>query len=189
MRGFSKTRILTECAVLIALGTVLAQIKILRMPSGGSVTLLSMLPFIIISFRHGPRWGLLSGLVNAALQMALGGVYAPPAGTAAALIGSVLLDYVLAYAVLGLAGLFYLPQKKPAVGVAAGTLVVCFFRFLCALLSGFLIWGSLTDGVWAAFVYSLGYNASYMIPETLLTVASAYLLAKTNYNAIFRPQK
>lgn len=188
MNGFSKTRILTECAVLIALGTVLAQIKILRMPSGGSVTLLSMLPFIIISFRHGAKWGLLAGLANSALQMALGGVYAPPAGTAWALLGSVLLDYVLAYAVLGLACLFALPQKNKALGVAAGTLTVCFFRFLCALLSGFLIWGSLADGVWAAFAYSFGYNAAYMIPETLLTVAGAYLLAKANFG-IFRNQK
>lgn len=68
-KTYSKTRTLVECALMIALGTVLANIKIYELPNGGSVTLFSMLPFILISFRHGVKWGLFTGFVNSLLQM------------------------------------------------------------------------------------------------------------------------
>ena len=77
-KTYSKTRTLVECALMIALGTVLANIKIYELANGGSVTLFSMLPFILISFRHGVKWGLFTGFVNSLLQMLLG-FYAPPA--------------------------------------------------------------------------------------------------------------
>ena len=57
-----KTRILTECSVMIALTTVLSIIKLFEMPYGGSVTMASMLPIIIVSYRCGIGWGLGSGL-------------------------------------------------------------------------------------------------------------------------------
>ena len=104
-KSYSRTRTLVECALMIAVGTVLAQIKIFEMPFGGSVTLVSMLPFILVSFRHGVKWGLATGFVNSLLQMLLG-FYAPPAGTVAAFVGVVLLDYVLAFTLLGLAVVF-----------------------------------------------------------------------------------
>ncbi|MEG2930893.1 MAG: energy-coupled thiamine transporter ThiT, partial [Ruthenibacterium sp.] len=63
-KSISRTRILVECGLMIAVGTVLAQIKIFEMPYGGSVTLLSMLPFILVSLRHGAKWGLATGFVN-----------------------------------------------------------------------------------------------------------------------------
>ena len=75
-KSYSRTRTLVECALMIAVGTVLAQIKIFEMPFGGSVTLVSMLPFILVSFRHGVKWGLATGFVNSLLQMLLG-FYAP----------------------------------------------------------------------------------------------------------------
>ena len=56
-KSYSKTRVLVECALMVAIGTVLANIKIFTMPNGGSVTLLSMLPFVLVSFRHGVKWG------------------------------------------------------------------------------------------------------------------------------------
>lgn len=52
-KTYSKTRILVECALMIAIGTVLSNIKFFTMPNGGSITLLSMLPFVLVSFRHG----------------------------------------------------------------------------------------------------------------------------------------
>ena len=70
-KTYTKTRTLVECALMIALGTVLANVKIYELPSGGSVTLFSMLPFILISFRHGVKWGLFTGFVNSLLQMLL----------------------------------------------------------------------------------------------------------------------
>lgn len=176
----SKVRILVECAILIAIGTVLAQIKIFRMPNGGAVTAVSMLPFILVSFRHGMRWGLLAGFANSLLQMLLGGFYAPPAGTLTALAGSILLDYILAFTLLGLADAFAKPfgAKNRLKGIVTGTFIVCFIRFICSFVSGFLIWGSLTTDGFAAVTFSLGYNASYMVPETVITVAAAFALYK-----------
>lgn len=181
-KTYSKTRTLVECALMIALGTVLANIKIFEMPNGGSITLLSMLPFILISFRHGVKWGLFTGFVNSLLQMLLG-FYAPPAGTVAAFVGVVLLDYVLAFTLLGLAGVIAKPFKNHLLGVAAGTAAVCVIRFLCSFLSGALLWGSYQESYeWArgmsVWLYSFIYNGSYMLPELLITTVCAVILCK-----------
>ena len=175
-KTYSKTRILVECALMIALGTVLANIKIYELANGGSVTLFSMVPFILVSFRHGAKWGLFTGFVNSLLQMLLG-FYAPPAPGLLPLVGMILLDYVLAFTLLGLAGAFAKPFRNRLVGVAVGTAAVCLIRYLCSFLSGVLIWGNLSEGL-PAWVYSLGYNGSYMIPETILTTAAAVLICK-----------
>ena len=175
-KSYSRTRTLVECALMIAVGTVLAQIKIFEMPFGGSVTLVSMLPFILVSFRHGVKWGLFTGFVNSLLQMLLG-FYAPPAPGLLPLVGMILLDYVLAFMALGLAELFARPFKNRTVGVAVGTFAAGFLRFMCSFLSGVLVWGNLNDGL-AAWTYSLTYNGSYMLPETLLTMVAAVLLCR-----------
>lgn len=174
---YSKTRILVECALMMALGTVLSNIKLFTMPNGGSVTLLSMLPFVVISFRHGVKWGLFTGFVNGCLQMLLG-FWAPPTPTFLYFLGEVMLDYLLAFMALGFAELFARPFKNRMVGVAVGTFASGFLRFMCSFLSGVLVWGNLSDG-WAAWSYSLVYNGSYMLPETLITVVAAVLLCKT----------
>ena len=175
-KTYSKTRTLVECALMIALGTVLANIKIYELPNGGSITLFSMLPFIMISFRHGVKWGLFTGFVNSLLQMLLG-FYAPPAPGILPLVGMILLDYVLAFTLLGLACVIAKPFQNRLVGVAIGTAVVCVIRFMCSVLSGVLIWGNLSDGL-PAWTYSLTYNGSYMLPETILTTVAAVLIYK-----------
>ena len=119
-KTYSKTRILVECALMIAIGTVLSNIKFFTMPNGGSITLLSMLPFVLVSFRHGAKWGLFTGFVNSCLQMIMG-FYPPPASTFLYFLGEVLLDYVLAFMALGLAELFARPFKNRTVGVAVVT--------------------------------------------------------------------
>ena len=144
--SYTKTRIMVECALMIALGTILANIKIYELPNGGSITLFSMVPFILVSFRHGVKWGLFTGFVNSLLQMLLG-FYAPPAPGLLPLVGMILLDYVLAFSFLGLACVFAKPFKNKLVGVAVGSAAVCVLRFLCSFLSGVLIWGNLTDGL------------------------------------------
>ena len=157
-KSYSKTRVLVECALMVAIGTVLANIKIFTMPNGGSVTLLSMLPFVLVSFRHGVKWGLFTGLVNGCLQMLLG-FWAPPTPT-----------FITAE-------FFARPFKNRMVGVAVGTAIAGFLRFMCSFLSGVLVWGNLNEGL-SAWTYSLVYNASYMLPETLITVVGAVLLIK-----------
>ena len=86
-------------------------------------------------------------------------------------------DYVLAFTLLGLAGAIAKPFKNRLVGVAVGTAAVCGIRFLCSFLSGVLIWGNLSDGL-PAWTYSLTYNGSYMLPETILTTVAAVLIYK-----------
>ena len=167
---------------MIAVGTVLGKISIFSMPYGGSVTLLSMLPFVLVSFRHGVKWGLMTGFVDALLQMLLG-FYAPPAGTVIAFIGVVMLDYVLAFTLLGSADWFARFFRTRAVGVAVGTAAVCVIRFLCSFLSGALLWGSYQEYYeWAkgmsVWLYSFIYNATYMLPELVLTTIAAVLLYK-----------
>ena len=125
-KTYSKTRTLVECALMIALGTVLANIKIFEMPNGGSITLLSMLPFILVSYRHGTKWGLFTGFVNSLLQMLLG-FYAPPAPGLLPLVGMILLAYVLAFTTAG--GSHRLHYPKPARGksFAVGDTVTLYY--------------------------------------------------------------
>ncbi len=186
-KTYSKTRTLVECALMVAIGTVLAQIKILDMPMGGSVTLLSMLPFVVVALRHGTKWGLLTGFANSLLQMLLGGVSAP-AGTVASFMGVVMLDYVLAFTVLGLAGFFAKPLKNKLAGVCLGTAVVLALRFVCSFLSGALIWSSFSNVAQfgQAALFSLTYNGAYMLPElvfTTLAVCAIYKIAPKVFEA------
>ena len=93
------------------------------------------------------------------------------------LVGMILLDYVLAFSFLGLACVFAKPFKNKLVGVAVGSAAVCVLRFLCSFLSGVLIWGNLSDGL-PAWIYSLTYNGSYMLPEGIMTTSAVVLLYK-----------
>ena len=193
-KTYSKTRTLVECALMIALGTVLANIKIFEMPNGGSITLLSMLPFILVSYRHGTKWGLFTGFVNSLLQMLLG-FYAPPAPGLLPLVGMILLDYVLAFTLLGLGGCFrnvrFCKNDTANLMVAAvlGTLLVTLLRFACHIVSGAVIWYAL-DLEWyaddpdhivhkyGAWMFSTIYNGTFMLPEIIETVIGVPLLTK-----------
>ena len=84
---------------------------------------------------------------------------------------------MLAFSLLGLAGGIAKPFKNKLAGVAVGTAAVCGIRFLCSFLSGVLIWGNLSDGL-AAWTFSLTYNGSYMLPETIMTTVAAVLIYK-----------
>ena len=119
---------------------------------------------------------LFTGFVNGCLQMLLG-FWAPPTPTFLYFLGEVLLDYLVAFMALGTAEFFARPFKNRMVGVAVGTFMAGFLRFMCSFLSGVLVWGNLNEGL-SAWTYSLVYNASYMLPETLLTLVAAVLLIK-----------
>ena len=177
----SNTRTLADCAVLIALGTILAQFKVYELPNGGSITAASMVPFILVSLRHGPRWGLLTGFANSLLQMLLGGLWPTPAGTAGAMALEVILDYLVPFTVLGLAYIFAKPfgEKRKMQGIIVGTIAVCCLRFLAHFLSGIIVWGSIAQDGIGAVTYSLTYNGSYMLVETIISVVVIALLYKS----------
>lgn len=176
----SKIKKLTTCAVLIALSVVLVFVsKMIPAPwmQGGSITLASMVPIIVISLVIDTKWGLLSGLAFSLIQM-MTGFYPPPTQTFLNFALVVLLDYVLAFGLLGLAGSFYnlFGQKLWAIPVSGA--IVTAFRYVCHILSGILIWGVYADEGQSVLSYSVLYNGSYMIPEIIITTIVLALLSK-----------
>ncbi len=170
---------LTESAILLAIATVLSLFQFSGpWVLGGSITICSMLPIIMIVQRYGTKWGLLSALTFSVLQLILGlnnVQYAPNAITA---IGIIALDYVLAFGVLGFAAIFNHKVADRRKAIILGIAVTFFGRFLCHFISGVIIWEALWPNAlgWAPVVWSLAYNGSYMLPEAIITGLAAYLL-------------
>lgn len=175
----SKTHKLTEGALMVALATMLSFISLYHLPQGGDITAFAMLPIILMSYRNGLKWGLLTGFVYSLVQLLLGlqnVMYCP---TLISQIGCILLDYVIPYSLLGTACFFARPFKNKVLGVAASTFIVCFIRFFCSFLSGILLWGSYAPAGTPVWIYSLVYNGSYMLPETILTIIASVLICRS----------
>ena len=164
---------LTEAAIMLALGTVLSLIKLLDLPYGGSVTVASMLPVIIIAYRHGIRFGLLIGFVFGVLQQLLGLNTLSYVTTWQSIVAVILLDYIIAFMVLGLGGAFR-KMSSQAGALVLGSVFVCLLRYICHVISGATVWAGLSIPTTAALAYSLGYNATYIVPETIVTAVMAY---------------
>ncbi|MBC8545504.1 energy-coupled thiamine transporter ThiT [Clostridiaceae bacterium NSJ-31] len=174
----TKTQIMVECALMIALATVLGYIPIFEMPQGGSITLCSMAPIILAAHRNGLKWGLFTGFVHSLIQMLLGFKNVLYCTTFPAMVGCILLDYVIAFTALGLAAAVEKPFKNKLVGIGVGSVVVGLIRYLCSFLSGILIWGGYAPEDMPVWLYSLTYNGSYMIPEIIITAVAVVLLVK-----------
>ena len=182
------TLILVECALMIAMSTVLSMIKIFEMPQGGAVTCASMVPLILVSYRHGLKWGIGTAFTHSLLQMILR-FDAPPANTFWAFLAVILLDYVLAFTVLGTAAFFGKPFKSRAVSVAVGSVAACVLRFLCSFASGILIWSDYAPKDMPVWFYSFTYNGSYMLVETIITAVVAVVLIQVLDRVEHRSQK
>ena len=170
---------LVEGAIMIALAVVLSLVKVYKLPWGGSITLLSMLPICMFSIKYGVLRGLFVSFAYAAIMLLtdLGEVLSWGL-TPETLIACFALDYLLAYTVIGVAGIF---RTKKLPGWIAGTAVALLLRFAAHFLSGVLIWhsfGELWDGFSTEneFIYSALYNGSYMLPEIIFTVIGAIVL-------------
>jgi len=177
-KSLNKTRIMVECALMIALATILAYIPFIELPQGGSITLCSMLPIMVVGWRHGLKWGLFTGFVHGLIQMMLGFKNVMYCTTIGTMILCILLDYLIAFAVLGAVSLVSKPMKNSAVGIALSAVVVGLGRYLCSFLSGILIWGGYAPEGTPVWIYSLTYNGSYMIPEIIITAVAAVLVAR-----------
>ena len=177
----NRIRILCESAILLALSVVLSYIRIFQLPFDGSITLLSMLPLCFISIKYGIGWGIGTAFCYSWFQILQGGVFSWGL-TPVMLVASLFLDYILAFSVLGLAGVF---RKKGTVGMVCGVALACTLRFLSHFISGVVLWANLEQFVafgqeWFGrpVLYSLCYNGIYMLPETVLTVVGAVLLLR-----------
>ena len=206
----SKTKRLTESAMLIALAVVLeivGRTVIPPMPFGGQLTLVSMLPIVLVSYRHGIKWGLTTGFGYALVQMALGAdtvtaAFQPGYFGDGTMVGNAiimcLLDYIVAYTALGLGGCFRDKIKNPGISLMCGSLVALSARYLAHIVSGYILfagwaeWFFTQEGfpAWGAalvsslspnmlgWVYSIVYNGLFMVPEIILTAIAAVLLTR-----------
>lgn len=169
-----RTKKLTVSAVLIALSTVLSLIKPIDLPVGGSVTPFSMLPVMLIPIMYGLKWGFFACFVNSVVQMLLSIAEVVSWGlTPLVLISCILLDYILAYTVLGFTGFAKGKSRGVIIGFALISLIL---RFLMHFISGTVLFGNFSDGVWTVIWGSITYNASYMVPEMLTTTLALFAL-------------
>jgi len=168
-----RIRALVESSLLVALGFVLSYFTLFRLPQGGSVTPFSMLPIMMIGLRHGLKWGLAGGFVFSGLQM-LQQFWPPPTGTVEGYIAVILLDYIFAFTVLGLSGLF----KGRQYGLLYAAPLCLILRFLCHFTSGIIVW-NIYAGELPVWLYSLTYNGSYMGLELVLTMIVGAVLCRT----------
>ena len=155
------TKQLVFCAAAMALSFITSYMKILAMPYGGSVTLFSMLFICLIGYWYGPRTGILTGLAYGILQF----LQEPYVLS----LFQVCCDYVLAFAGLGLAGLFRKSKKGLVIGYILGILVRGAFHSL----GGYLYWMDYMPENFPqslASLYPIIYNYSYILAEGVLTV-------------------
>ncbi len=168
--------ILCECAIMVALAAALSMIKLLDLPYGGSVTAFSIVPIVVISYRHGVKWGLLTGFVFSLIQMLTGLSSLSYATSMAAAIAIIMLDYVLAFTCIGFAGMFRNIIKNPVASAVTGTITVCVIRYIFHVISGCTVWAGVSIPSSDGLIYSLSYNATYMIPETIINAAVVFWL-------------
>ncbi|NLO45511.1 MAG: hypothetical protein GX107_03295 [Clostridiales bacterium] len=193
-----KIQRLTVSGIFIALATVLSLLTVAQLPYGGSITPFSMLPIVMLAYIYGVRWGVLSGFVHGLIQAAFGAAVSSAfAGqSVGAIAGILFIDYCAAFAVLGLAGIFKGKLKSHGAAFVLGTLVSTTLRYAAHIISGCIFFGSYANwffsqesvssfgteilerfgGAKLILIYSSIYNATFMIPEIILTTAAAALI-------------
>jgi thiamine transporter len=160
-----KTRALVEGALCVALSVVLSYLKLFSMPQGGSITL-EMAPLLYFSYKYRYKWGITAGFVAGLLQAVFGGYVAHPAQG--------ILDYPAAFACMGLAGCF----GESGRGIIAGTALAVAARLVCHVLSGVIFFAEYAPEGQNPWIYSIVYNASYMVPSAIITSAAAWVIWK-----------
>ena len=204
-----KTQRLTVSAVMLAVATVLSVvcefIPFLSLPMGGGFTLASMLPIVIISYMYGLRWGFFSSFVYSCIQILISlmmgktvlALFTPSSSDYMGVwvaIAVIVIDYLLAYTILGVGGIFRGCVKNKIVALVLGVIVALSLRYLCHIVSGYIFYGAWAEwffgeakatykigefilnnfsGKGLSLVYSIFYNGLYMIPEIIITAIAA----------------
>jgi len=190
--------LITESGICIALATILSIIEVFHLPYGGGVTAVSMLPICIFAYRRGTASGLAGAFVYGLIQLMLGitkGVF--KGADLYTTLGMVIIDYILAFAVLGFSGMFSKKIKNASLALSLGCLVTGCVRYVLHILSGYIffksyaVWFFSQDGFDAGakilgtfsgealfWLYTVIYNGLYMIPEIILTVIAAAIVGK-----------
>lgn len=159
------TKQLTEVAIAIALAVVCRFIKIWEMPQGGSVSL-TMIPLLYIAIKQGAPSGIIAGVIYGIISAICDSCLFHPY--------SLLLDYIFAFGVLGVVGLF----PKRILGITLGSIIATIGRFTFHLISGAVLFSEYAPAGQNPWLYSLIYQASYLVPELLITIVVIILLYK-----------
>ena len=213
-RTAQQTQRLTTSAVLLALAMVLAMvcalIPFLNLPFGGGFTVASMLPVVIISYMYGMKWGFFSAAIYSVIQVVMD-LYLGKGSTLIALfmpnsedymgigaaIAILIIDYLVAYTLLGFGGAFR-KMKNKTLALTLGVVLALSLRYLAHIVSGYIFYGAWAEwfftqenfyaiGGWIldtfsgeglAIVYSIFYNGLYMIPEIIITAVAAVIVSR-----------
>ena len=213
-RTAQQTQRLTTSAVMLALAMVLAMvcalIPFLNLPFGGGFTVASMLPVVIISYMYGMKWGFFSAAIYSVIQVVMD-LYLGKGSTLIALfmpnsddymgigaaIAILIIDYLVAYTLLGFGGAFR-KMKNKTLALTLGVVLALSLRYLAHIVSGYIFYGAWAEwfftqdnfyaiGGWIldtfsgeglAIIYSIFYNGLYMIPEIVITAVAAVIVSR-----------
>ncbi|MBE6576562.1 MAG: hypothetical protein E7653_00305 [Ruminococcaceae bacterium] len=216
MKTTFKTQRLTVSAVMLAFATVLAIvcefIPFLNLPFGGGFTVASMLPIVVISYMYGLKWGFFTSFTYSVIQVLMSlimgktvlALFTPSSddymglGAAFAII---IIDYLIAYTVLGIGGIFRNCIKNKVLAIVLGVVVALSLRYVCHIISGYIFYGAWAEwffsqegfyaigekilgtfsGKGLALLYSIFYNGLYMIPEIIITAITASVVSPISY--------
>ena len=149
---------MTVSALLIAIAMVLSNVKIFTMPQGGSITLLSLLPIAVVTYLYGTKRGIIAGVALGLVNLIFGPYVIHPA--------QLLLDYPIAFGALGIGGAF----RNGKNGLTKVYVVGVFARYLCAVASGIIFFGSYAPKGFNAVTWSVWYNITYIAVEAAITI-------------------
>lgn len=210
-----KIRRLTVSGMMLALATVLAiicaYIPFLNLPFGGGFTIASMLPIVIVAYMYGTKWGLFTAGCYSLIQIILS-LTQGTSGTVMALflpasddfmgygagVAIIVIDYIIAYTILGLGGIFRNKIKNKTGSLVLGTVVTLFLRYLAHIISGYIFYGAWAEwfftqegfysiggfildtfsGNMLSIIYSIFYNGLFMIPEIVITAIAAVAVSR-----------
>ena len=170
----TRLKILTETGVMIAAAMALSQFKLYTLPNGGSVSL-GAVPILIFSARHGVKQGMICGALAGMLMALLRPIVVHPI--------QFLLDYPLAYASLGIAGIV---KWETALKTTSATILAHLLKMMCHTVAGAVFFIKNKDSLTEIIIASTIYNASYILPETLICIVIGVYLTKKHQSLITR---
>lgn len=170
------SRSITYAAVCIAASFALSYVKFFSLPQGGSITFASMLPLMLYAYMFGLRRGVIAGMVYGVLQFVQSPQFYEPM--------QALLDYPIAFAGIGLAGIgrkMKFLKGNVTAEFCVGATIAVLFRYVSHVLSGYFVfysWASYWGDWYAAhpLAYSLAYNAFLFVELAVLLVVGVALL-------------
>ena len=182
-RSSTNVSTLAECAVMLALSFALSYAKIFEMPMGGSVTIASMLPIMLISIKYGLGTGLATSFVYSLTQLMQAFMSAnvfPYCETLGTLSLCILFDYLVPFTLLGIAGLFHKLKltKSTELNVYIGIVTAVLLRFICHFITGVVIWGQWAPDGMGKYLYSFLYNGGFLSADFAICIVCAVLMLR-----------